>query len=74
MSLNLKEQQKRKFDLYKNKYEISHDLAFKPLIINTDEWYVEQKKKNLKNELNKQIEIMAKKRLAAQQLIKYPLN
>jgi hypothetical protein len=70
----LKQKQKQVFESLKNKYQPTETLAFKPLNIQTNEWNVEQKKKTLKNELNKQIEIMARKRLAAKQLIDYPLN
>jgi hypothetical protein len=53
-------------------YEPSQNLKFKPLSMNTNN--TEKKQNRLKAELNKQIEVMRIKRLAAEHLIKYPLN
>ncbi len=54
-------------------YKPSNDLEFKPLLaMNSNS--VKKKQNRLQNELNKQIEIMRIKKLAASHLIKYPLK
>jgi hypothetical protein len=57
---------------YNALYQPSIDLAFKPLSINSNN--LEKKQSRLKTELNKQIEVMRRKNLAAEHLIKNPLN
>ncbi len=61
------------FKKYSDLNKISNDMVFKPLLaINSNS--VEKKQSRLQNELNKQIEIMRKKRLAAEHIMRYPLK
>ncbi len=57
---------------YNALYQPSNDLAFKPLTMDSNN--IQKKQSRLKKELNNQIEIMRRKRLAAEHLIKNPLN
>ena len=57
---------------YNSLYKPSNDLAFKPLSINSNN--LEKRQSRLKTELNKQIEVMRRKKLAIDHLAKYPLN
>ena len=64
---------KEVFKKFNALYKPSNDLEFKPLIaVNSNR--VEKKQNRLQNELNKQIEIMRKKRLAAEHIMKFPLK
>lgn len=67
-----KKRQKEIHLKYNALYQPSNNLAFKPLIMNSDT--IQKKQSRLKKELNNQIEIMRRKRLAAEHLIKNPLN
>jgi hypothetical protein len=67
-----KKRQKEIYLKYNALYQASNNLAFKPLIMNSDT--IQKKQSRLKKELNNQIEIMRRKRLAAEHLIKNPLN
>jgi hypothetical protein len=67
-----KKRQKEMYLKYSSLYQPSNDLAFKPLTMNSNT--IEKKQSRLKKELNNQIEIMRRKRLAAEHLIKNPLN
>jgi hypothetical protein len=67
-----KKRQKEIYLKYNALYQPSNNLAFKPLTMNSDT--IQKKQSRLKKELNNQIEIMRKKRLAAEHLIKNPLN
>jgi hypothetical protein len=67
-----KKRQKEMYLKYISLYQPSNDLAFKPLTMNSNT--IEKKQSRLKKELNNQIEIMRRKRLAAEHLIKNPLN
>jgi hypothetical protein len=65
--------QKEVFKKFNALYKPSNDLELKPLTaLNSNS--VEKKQSRLQSELNKQIEIMRKKRLAAEHLMKYPLK
>ena len=65
--------QKEVFKKMNALYKPSNDLEFKPLIAISSN-SVEKRQSRLQNELNKQIEIMRRKKLTASHLIKYPLN
>lgn len=67
-----KKRQKELYLKYNALYQESNDLAFKPLSINSNN--LEKKQSRLKTELNKQIEVMRRKKLAIDHLAKYPLN
>ena len=67
-----KERQKELYLKYNALYQPSNNLAIKPLIMNSNN--IQKKQKISKKKLNNEIEIMRKKRLAAEHLIKHPLN
>ena len=67
-----KKRQKELYLKYNALYQPSNNLAFKPLIMNSN--IIQKKQKISKKKLNNEIEIMRKKRLAAEHLIKHPLN
>ena len=67
-----KKRQKELYLKYNALYQPSNNLGFKPLIMNSN--IIQKKQKISKKKLNNEIEIMRKKRLAAEHLIKHPLN
>lgn len=67
-----KKRQKELYLKYNALYQPSNNLAFKPLIMNSNN--IQKKQKISKKKVNNEIEIMRKKRLAAEHLIKHPLN
>ena len=67
-----KKRQKELYLKYNALYQPSNNLAFKPLIMNSN--IIQKKQKISKKKLNNEIEIMRKKRLAAEHLMKHPLN
>ena len=67
-----KKRQKELYLKYNALYQPSNNLAFKPLIMNSN--IIQKKQKISKKKVNNEIEIMRKKRLAAEHLIKHPLN
>ena len=67
-----KKRQKELYLKYNALYKPSNDLAFKPLSVNSNN--LGKRQSRLKTELNKQIEVMRRKKLAIDHLAKYPLN
>ena len=67
-----KKRQKELYLKYNALYQPSNNLAFNPLIMNSN--IIQKKQKISKKKVNNEIEIMRKKRLAAEHLIKHPLN
>ena len=67
-----KKRQKELYLKYNELYQPSNNLAFKPLIMNSNN--IQKKQKISKKKVNNEIEIMRKKRLAAEHLNKHPLN
>lgn len=67
-----KKRQKELYLKYNALYQPSNNLAIKPLIMNSNN--IQKKQKISKKKVNNEIEIMRKKRLAAEHLIKHPLN
>ena len=67
-----KKRQKELYLKYNALYQPSNNLAIKPLIMNSNN--IQKKQKISKKKVNNEIEIMRKKRLAAEHLMKHPLN
>jgi phosphopentomutase len=73
LDVELKQKQKKVYESLKDKYKPVESLAYNPLIIHTNEFKEQNKQQIKRQELNKKIEIMGRKRLATLHLTQYPL-